>query len=56
MVADEFMRQWKRADYEKPSLAVGCLGLKPADVTDVVLGHIHRDHADGLDLFPKAKI
>ena len=25
-------------------------------ITDVVISHMHRDHADGLDFFPKAKI
>ena len=53
---EQFMKQWKPADYEKPSLAVGRLGLKPEDVTDVVLSHIHWDHADGFDLFSKARI
>ena len=53
---EQFMKQWHPADYEKPSSAVARLGLKPEDITDVVLSHIHWDHADGLDLFPKAKI
>jgi len=30
--------------------------VKPEDVTDVVITHMHWDHADGADLFPKAKI
>jgi len=53
---EQFMKQWHPADYEKPSLAINRLGLKPEDVTDVVISHIHWDHADGFDLFPKAKI
>ena len=53
---EQFMKQWKPADYEKPSSAVGRLGLKAEDVTDVVLSHIHWDHADGFDLFPKARV
>src|SRR5262245_66667088 len=36
-------------------LAAG-LRIKPEDVTDVVLTHVHWDHADGADLFPKARV
>ena len=40
----------------KPSEALDNAGLKPEDITDVIISHIHWDHADGFDLFPKAKI
>jgi glyoxylase-like metal-dependent hydrolase (beta-lactamase superfamily II) len=53
---EKFMRQWHPADYEKPSVALRRAGLGPEDITDVVISHIHWDHADGFDLFPKAKI
>jgi glyoxylase-like metal-dependent hydrolase (beta-lactamase superfamily II) len=53
---DQFMRQWHPVDYEKPSLALQRAGLKPEDITDVIISHIHWDHADGFDLFPQAKI
>jgi glyoxylase-like metal-dependent hydrolase (beta-lactamase superfamily II) len=53
---DQFMKQWHPADYTKPSEAIAVLGLKPEDVTDLIISHIHWDHADGFDLFPKAKI
>ena len=53
---DQFMRQWHPVDYEKPSDALKRVGLRPEDITDVVISHIHWDHADGFDLFPKAKI
>jgi glyoxylase-like metal-dependent hydrolase (beta-lactamase superfamily II) len=53
---DKFMRQWKPAEYLKPSEAIAQVGLKPEDVTDIVISHIHWDHADGADLFPKAKV
>ena len=32
------------------------LGIKPEEVTDVVVTHMHWDHADGVDLFPKARV
>ncbi len=34
--------------------ALGAEGLTPDDVTHVVLTHMHFDHAENLDLFPKA--
>jgi len=42
--------------YVKPSEAIARPRLKPEDITDVVITHMHWDHADGLDLFPKARI
>lgn len=53
---EQFMRQWHPADYEKPSVAIGRAGLKPEDITDIIISHIHWDHADGFDLFPNARI
>jgi len=50
------MRQWHPADYVKPSDAIASLGIKPEDVTDIIVSHIHWDHADGVDLFPRAKV
>ena len=53
---DQFMKQRHPTDYLKPSEAVAKLGLKSEDITDVIVSHMHWDHADGVDLFPKAKI
>lgn len=53
---DQFLRQWKPQNFVKPSDAVGRLGIKPEDVTDVIISHAHWDHADGADLFPKAQV
>ena len=52
----QFFKEWKVNDFIKPSEAIGKLGLKPEDITDVIITHMHWDHADGMDLFPKAKI
>jgi len=43
-------------DFKKPSEAIVAAGLKPDDITDVIVTHMHWDHADGADLFPKARI
>jgi len=53
---EQFFRQWKVADFVKPSEAIAHAGLKPEDITDVIISHMHWDHADGIDLFPKARI
>ena len=54
----EFLDSWKKnvADYVKPSVAVAKLGIKPEQVTDIIISHLHWDHADGADLFPKARV
>ena len=53
---DQFFKQWHVTDFVKPSDAVRRAGVNPEDVTDVIISHMHWDHADGMDLFPKAKI
>lgn len=53
---EKFFKDWKITDFVKPSDALQPLGLKPEDVTDVIVTHMHWDHADGIDLFPKARI
>ncbi len=53
---EKFLTQWKPVDFAKPSDAVARAGVKPEDVSDLIITHIHWDHADGADLFPKAKI
>jgi glyoxylase-like metal-dependent hydrolase (beta-lactamase superfamily II) len=53
---DKFVRQWKPAGFVKPSEAVAAAGVRPEDVSDIVLSHVHWDHMDGVDLFPRARI
>jgi len=53
---DQFFRQWHVTDFVKPSDALQRVGLKPEEITDVIVTHMHWDHADGMDLFPKARI
>jgi len=56
----QFFKQFKVDGFIKPSDAVAQSGIQPAltaeDVTDVVITHMHWDHADGMDLFPRARI
>jgi glyoxylase-like metal-dependent hydrolase (beta-lactamase superfamily II) len=54
---DKFIQQWKPRDFMKPSDAVqAALGIKPEQVTDIIVSHSHWDHMDGVDLFRKANI
>ena len=52
----QFFKNWTVRDFQLPEVTLAKLGLKPSDITDVVLTHMHWDHADGMDLFPKARI
>ncbi len=53
---EQFFKQWKVNDFVKPSEALAPLGVRPEEITDVIITHMHWDHADGMDLFPKARI
>lgn len=53
---EEFLKSWKVREFRKPSDAVAAFGVKPEEVTDVVVTHMHWDHADGADLFPNATV
>jgi glyoxylase-like metal-dependent hydrolase (beta-lactamase superfamily II) len=53
---DRYFQQFTVKDYIAPSEAIAPLGLKPADVTDILLSHMHWDHAGGIDLFPAARV
>jgi glyoxylase-like metal-dependent hydrolase (beta-lactamase superfamily II) len=53
---EQFFKQWQVTGFVKPSDAVKGAGVNPEEITDVVITHMHWDHADGMDLFPKARI
>jgi glyoxylase-like metal-dependent hydrolase (beta-lactamase superfamily II) len=52
----KFLERWKPRDFRSPADAVAAAGVRPEDITDVVISHAHWDHVDGADLFPKATI
>jgi glyoxylase-like metal-dependent hydrolase (beta-lactamase superfamily II) len=53
----KFIDQRRPTDFLEPSEAVStAMGIRPEDVTDIVVSHIHWDHADGVDLFPNARV
>jgi glyoxylase-like metal-dependent hydrolase (beta-lactamase superfamily II) len=52
----QFFKSWTVRDFVRPDEAVARAGVKPEEITDVILTHAHWDHADGTDLFPKAQV
>jgi glyoxylase-like metal-dependent hydrolase (beta-lactamase superfamily II) len=52
----KFLDQWKPREFELPSDALKRAGIEPGSVSDIILSHIHWDHADGIDLFPAATV
>lgn len=52
----KFIDRWKPENYARPSDMLDANGIKPERVTDIVISHIHWDHLDGADLFPRARI
>ncbi|MGB8524259.1 MAG: N-acyl homoserine lactonase family protein [Candidatus Acidiferrales bacterium] len=53
---DTFLKYFTMTDYLRPDEAVKTAGVKPEEVTDIVISHAHWDHIGGIDLFPKATI
>jgi glyoxylase-like metal-dependent hydrolase (beta-lactamase superfamily II) len=53
---DTFLKEFPMRDYLRPDKAVELAGVKPEDVTDIVISHAHWDHMGGIDLFPKAVV
>ncbi len=52
----KFIDRWKPENYVRPSEVLQANGVEPERVTDIVISHIHWDHLDGADLFPRARI
>ncbi len=51
-----FIDRWKPANFVTPAEAVRRAGVDPGSISDVVVTHVHWDHADGVDLFPNATV
>lgn len=52
--ASALVRQ--RAYLVSPTESLQCLGYSPEDIQDVVVTHLHYDHAGNLDKFPNARV
>lgn len=53
---EDFVRRWHPSEFVTPREAVARAGVEPDDISDVIISHVHWDHLDGIDLFPKARI
>ncbi|HJU73955.1 MAG TPA: N-acyl homoserine lactonase family protein [Gemmatimonadaceae bacterium] len=51
-----FVERWKPNDFVTPAEAVRRAGVAPEQITDIVVTHVHWDHADGIDLFRNARV
>jgi glyoxylase-like metal-dependent hydrolase (beta-lactamase superfamily II) len=48
--------RFNTTDYMRPDEAVALAGVAAAQITDVIISHVHWDHMGGIDLFPSATI
>jgi len=53
---DTFLKEFPAQGFIRPDEAVKLAGVKPEEVTDIVISHAHWDHMGGIDLFPKATV
>jgi len=53
---ERWFKEWTIKDYLRPDEAVKLAGVKPDEITDIVISHAHWDHIGGIDLFPKATV
>jgi glyoxylase-like metal-dependent hydrolase (beta-lactamase superfamily II) len=53
---EKWFKYFPITDYLRPDEAVKLAGVKPEEVTDIVISHAHWDHMGGIDLFPKATV
>jgi glyoxylase-like metal-dependent hydrolase (beta-lactamase superfamily II) len=51
---EKWLKAFEEKDFLRPDEAVKLAGVKPEEVTDIIISHAHWDHMDGIDLFPKA--
>jgi glyoxylase-like metal-dependent hydrolase (beta-lactamase superfamily II) len=52
----EVAKRRDRPIFQLPSEAVGLLGVDPAQVSNLILTHLHYDHAGDLDPFSSARV
>ena len=53
---ERWFKEWTIVNYLRPDEAVKLAGVRPEEVTDIVISHAHWDHMGGIDLFPKATV
>jgi glyoxylase-like metal-dependent hydrolase (beta-lactamase superfamily II) len=53
---ESWLKEFPMVEFMRPDEAVRSAGVKPEEITDVVISHAHWDHMGGIDLFPKATV
>jgi glyoxylase-like metal-dependent hydrolase (beta-lactamase superfamily II) len=53
---ESWLKYFPMHDFLRPDQAVAAAGVKPEEITDIVISHAHWDHMGGIDLFPKATV
>jgi len=53
---EAWLKKFSTTDFMRPDEAVKLAGVKPEEITDIVVSHAHWDHMGGIDLFPKATV
>jgi glyoxylase-like metal-dependent hydrolase (beta-lactamase superfamily II) len=53
---ESWLKYFPMVEFVRPDQAVASAGVKPEEMTDVVISHAHWDHMGGIDLFPKATV
>lgn len=42
--------------YTQPDVVLKKVNIRPNEITDIIITHPHRDHLNGIDLFPEAMV
>lgn len=53
---EQWFKHFDIAEFLRPDEAVKLAGVRPEEITDIVVSHSHWDHMGGVDLFPKAAV
>jgi glyoxylase-like metal-dependent hydrolase (beta-lactamase superfamily II) len=53
---ESWLKTFPMVDFVRPDEVVRAAGVKPEEITDIVISHAHWDHMGGIDLFPKAVV
>lgn len=53
---EPLLSRWQPSEYRTPAEAVTAAGIEPAEITDLIISHVHWDHLGGADLFPDARV
>jgi len=53
---EKWFKDFPMKDFLRPDEVLRQAGVKPEDVTDIIISHAHWDHMGGIDLFSRATI